>query len=601
MHALVPLTVAVPAIGGAFLVAFGGLGPSWIAKLLAISAAGAVATLSTILLVATDDRPIEYSFGGWQPRHGVVIAIVFSVEPIAAATVALAAALMTCSLVYAWRYFEETSQHYHALMLVFLTGMVGFAFSADLFDLFVFFELMGVCAFALTGYDVARPGPIQGAINFAVTNSIGGFLIVIGIALLYGRTGGLNLAQIGETVAGTPPNGLAVAAFAVLISGFLVKAGAVPFHFWLPDAYAVAPATVGVLLSGVMSDLGLHGIERVYWLVFSDGLGSGAGSVRAVLVGVASVTSLIGAVMAFLQSNLKRMLAFVTVSQVGVALAGIALLTAPALAGASVAVVAQGLTRGGLFLAVGLVLHELGHDDELLLRGRGRGMMPAAVLFTAAALALAGLPPFGPFLGTALIEQAAADAGYGWLPAALTAATLVAGGALVRAALRIFVGVGRSSDTLLIREPEDQEAEEAAAEPAPHRSPLLLVPTLALLVAGLGLSFAPRLAGQAEAAAARAVDRKAEAAYVLRHEAPPPPPRAVTGWPQGWTWALGGVSAAGAIALAGLSLLPVGRPLPLRRLCRALHAAHTGVIGDYVAWLLFGTGLLGGIFALLLV
>ena len=414
-------------------------------------------------------RPILYAFGGWHPRADVVIGIEFAVEPLAAAAAAVAAVLMTASLVYSWRYFEDTTQHYSALMLVFLVGMTGFALSGDLFNMFVFFELMGVCAFALTGYDVKRPGPIQGAINFAVTNSIGGFLILIGVALLYGRTGALNLAQIGATLAGKPVDGLVVVAFALLVSGFLVKAGAVPFHFWLSDAYAVAPVTVGVLLSGAMSDLGIHAVERVYWAVFSDGLGNGQAAVRAVLTAVAAATAVVGAAMAFLQSNLKRMLAFVTVSQIGIALAGVALLTAPGLAGASLAVVAQGLTRGGLFLVVGLVLHELRDDDELRLRGRGRQMLPAGALLVAAALGLAGLPPFGPFLGTALVEQAAAAAGYGWLPAVLALAAIVSAGALVRAAGRVFLGAGGKSDVLLARQPEGAEAEEADAAAARSR------------------------------------------------------------------------------------------------------------------------------------
>src|SRR5207249_1998051 len=122
--------------------------------------------------------------------------------------------------------------------------------------LFVFFELMGVAAYALTGYKVEQPAVLQGALNFAVTNTIGAFFVLFGIALVYGRTGALNLAQIGETLSRRPADGLVIGSLALLTVGFLIKAGAAPFHFWLADAYAVAPPPVGASLAGVMSDLG---------------------------------------------------------------------------------------------------------------------------------------------------------------------------------------------------------------------------------------------------------------------------------------------------------------------------------------------------------
>jgi multicomponent Na+:H+ antiporter subunit D len=347
-----------------------------------------------------------------------------------------------------------------------------------------------------------------------------------------------------------------------------------------------------------MCDLGVSGIERVYWTVFSD-VGGGHGSIRAVLVGTASATALVGAAMAFLQSNLKRMIAFVTVSQIGIVLAGVGLLTARGLGGATIGVVAQGLVRGALFLAVGLVLHELRHDDELRLRGLGRRMVPAGVLFAIAAFGVAGMPPFGPFLGTAVIEQAAVDAGYGWLPAVLTTATIVSGAALVRACGRIFLGLGADADEVLARQPEAAEREEGH-EPAAHRSPVLLVPTVVLLIIGLGLSLAPRIAGRAEVAAAGMTDRGGYAAHVLRGVPPPSPPAAAKGLPPAWTWGLGAFSVAGALGLATVALHWRRRPGPIRSACRVLHAAHTGVIGDYVAWLLAGTAALGALFALLL-
>src|SRR5207249_5935902 len=137
------------------------------------------------------------------------------------------------------------------------------------------------------------------------------FFVLFGIALLYGHAGALNFAQLGRAVAHERPSGVLVAAFTVIVVGFLVKSAVVPFHFWMADAYAVAPAPVCVLFAGVMSDLGLHAVGRVYWEGFSGVLGQGhADAVRGVLIGFGLLTALVGALMAFVQAGLKRMLAF---------------------------------------------------------------------------------------------------------------------------------------------------------------------------------------------------------------------------------------------------------------------------------------------------
>src|SRR5205823_3856556 len=205
-----------------------------------------------------------------------------------------------------------------------------------------------------------------------IVNGIGAFLLLFGIGLLYGRTGALNLAQIGRSLAGGRADGLVLVAFLLVTAGFLVKAGVVPFHFWLSDAYAVAPAPVCVLFAGVMSDLGLHAVGRVYWVAFSGVLGNGhADAVRGVLIGVGLLTALVGALMAFVQAGLKRMLAFIVISHVGIFLTAIGLLTARGLAGATVYVVADGLVKGALFCAVGHLARRVGHTDELIAHGRG--------------------------------------------------------------------------------------------------------------------------------------------------------------------------------------------------------------------------------------
>jgi multicomponent Na+:H+ antiporter subunit D len=323
----------------------------------------------------------------------------------------LAGILATAALVFSWGYFDTAGTLFHSLTLIFLGGMCGFSLSGDLFNLFVFFELMSVAAFALCGYKSEEPGPLQGALNFAVTNTIGAVLALTGIALLYGRTGSLNMAQIGRALEGRG-DGLVVTAFVFLGSGFLIKAAVVPFHFWLPDAHAVAPTPVCVLFSGIMVELGLYGFARVYWAVFSGALEPHANALRHILVAAGVLTALLGAVMCFAQRHLKRLLAFSTVAHMGLVLLGVGLLDRGALGGAGVYVMGHALVKSALFLCAGIILHRLGSVDELELRGRGKIFYAVPVVYLFAALELAGLPLFGSFLGEAMIAQETEQLGY---------------------------------------------------------------------------------------------------------------------------------------------------------------------------------------------
>ena len=178
MHVLVPLAVAVPLLAAAILTAVGRLLPPRIVDALAAAVAAATAVVTGVLLVHAWGGSTVYWFGGWHPRGGLAIGIAFVVDPIGAGLACFAALVVTGALVFSWHYFDEVLPLYHALVLVFLGAMVGFSLTGDLFDLFVFFELMSVAAYALTGYEVQHPGPLQGAINFAVVNSLGSFAIL---------------------------------------------------------------------------------------------------------------------------------------------------------------------------------------------------------------------------------------------------------------------------------------------------------------------------------------------------------------------------------------------------------------------------------------
>jgi multicomponent Na+:H+ antiporter subunit D len=582
--ALTSLAILVPLLAAVVLAATTSLRRRRIADVVALAAA--VTSLGTCiaLVVRASDRPVVAWLGGWHPRNGVALGIDLFADQLGAGLAAFASVLAVAGLVVALHQVDVAGHLFHALVLVVLAGMVGFCLAGDLFTAFVFFELMGVSAYALAGFRVEERAPLEGSLNFAVTNSVGSLLLLFGIALLYGRTGALNLAQIGEAIAHHQPDALVAVAFALIACGLFVKAAIVPFHFWLADAYAVAPTSICLIFAGALSELGLYGVARVYWTVFSGPLEPHTETVRDVLLALGVATALVGGAMCAAQRHLKRLVAFATVGHMGVLLCGVALLDDASLAGVAVFVVGDGLVKAGLFVAVGALEDRRGSVDEHELYGRGRDLRALGTLFCVCGLALAAMPPFGPFLGRAMIEDAASHQGLWWVAPVLVVASALIGGAVLRVVRTVFLGRGP-------RPPRSPKfpAREAGEDPAERENPSLATVIVALVLVGLGLAWGlvPGLVDAVTGAAAHFVDRSAYAATVL-HGAPTRPPGVPGEAPTAAAWLWGVASAVLAIAIAGLRTVPVG----------VLRDLHSGRVGDYVAWLATGTALVAVVFAL---
>jgi multicomponent Na+:H+ antiporter subunit D len=570
--------VALPVLVAIALAATGRLLPRVAVDVIA---AGTVLVLVALLvrLLALRHPVVEW-LGGWRPRGGEGVGIPLVADPIAAGLALLVAVLALFALIFSWRFFAEVQAIFHSLMLLFTGAMCAFVFTGDLFDAFVFFELMSVVAYVLTGYQAEEPQTVHGALNFGVVNSLGAYTTLTGISLLYARTGELGFAAIGRSLAGQRDI-LVLVAFTLVCSGFLVKAAAVPFHFWLADAHAVAPTPVCVMFSGVMVELGVYAVARTYWAAF-DGAVPGAGPALAVLgVGAA----VLGAVMCVMQRHIKRLLAYSTVSHVGLLLIAVATLDRDSLAGAAYYALGHAGAKSALFLATGALLNRYETVDEHALHGRGRSMPITGAVFLLGGLALAGLPPSGAWAGKAVFDHAAERLGWWWVAPVGLLASALTGGAVLRVWLRVFRGRGH-------REASRPDHEDTETRPKLSALPWTMIgPGVVLVVAALGLGLVPGLGGGLTRAAAIFADHDGYAAAVLDGRVPHVVAHAPSPW-SGTGWVLLAVALAVAFGAVAVRHRPHRVVRPVMSL---LHRVHSGHVGDYVAWLAAGVAIFGSI------
>ncbi len=582
---IVPLTIVVPLATAALLAGANRQLPATARDVLAVGAAAVTTALAAVALAMSAHGRIVYWFGGWHPVRGTVIGVDYVVDPMGGALAVLAGTLAVAALVYSRRFFESTGGRYPALVLVFVAASVDFAWTGDLFNMFVAFELVAVVGFVLTGYYAESEAPLQGAINFAVTNTFGGLVFLIGLSLLYGHTGTLNMAQMGRSLTAHPAGGLVAVAFALLASGFLIKAAVVPWHFWLPDAYGTAPAPACVLFAGVLSELGLFGLARTWGTVFSGALsGPAEHRIRLILAAFGILTALVGTAMSLVETHFRRLLAFVVVAHMGLYLLGFSLLRTAALAGVALLAAADGLTKAALFLAVGVLHRHRRLTGGGPLAGQGAALAVAAGLVVLGALALADLPPFASSVGKGLLG-AAAGAAHPVVEVVFAVTVVGTSGAILAATARVWRG--EASDHL-------SPAEEQAETPTGSGTLVLLAVPALLLLAALGLGVVPHLADHAVATAATFADRKGYAVAVLEgHHGTVATPTAPPGTLADRLVDL--AETAAAIAVGALMLLHNRLRETITIATAGLRRLHSGHVGDQVTWAVFGLAVLAGL------
>lgn len=436
------LPVAIPLVFAAAIAAFSRRMPRWLADGIPIVVSAGVLAICIKLFLLAQHGTIVYWFSGWKPVGAAAIGISFSIDPISAAVASFVSLMFLMAFVYSVWYFKDVRHLYQVIMLVFLAAMCGFALTGDVFNLFVFFEMMSAAAFGLCSYKIEDEEALVGTINFAITNTAGALFLLFGIAIVYGKTGALNMAQIGATLGQHPPDGAVIVAFGLICLGLAVKGSIVPLHFWLDDAHAVAPTPLCIIFSGIMVQIGLYAIARVYWTMFSPALAPYGDGIRAIFIAAGVATIVLGGFMAFQQSHLKRLLAFSTVSHSGIFLCAIGCLTPEGIGALIAYVMSHGLLKASLFMGSGILLHRHGTENVEEMAGKSRGNLWGTALFLAGGLGLAGLPPFGNFAGKVLVEHAADAIGYLWIPGALILGSALDGGAVIKAGLQVYFGFG---------------------------------------------------------------------------------------------------------------------------------------------------------------
>ena len=352
--------------------------------------------ISLLLLPVVLQKPEVVSIGGFPPPFSINLVA----GPLGVGLSALIALVGLAVSIYAIGYIREGAQEkYHVLYLLLLTGATGAVLTGDIFNLFVFYEILCISSYALVAYLGDRSG-IEAAVKYLIQGSVGSGLILIGIAILYGLFGTLNMAQIAQNINSVSSLSVFIP-LVLLITGFGVEAAVFPLNAWLPDAHSSAPSSISAILSGIAIKVGIYAVARVVFTI------SGASNIFHFLLLLGLITLLVGEMSAFKQNNIKRMLAYSSMGQVGLIVFAFGIGTSAGIAGGLFQIVSHALAKSALFLAVGYMIYRTGSMAISSMNGIGKRMPFVSFACVIAAFSLVGLPPFAGFPSKFLIVRAA--------------------------------------------------------------------------------------------------------------------------------------------------------------------------------------------------
>ncbi|RLN01636.1 monovalent cation/H+ antiporter subunit D family protein [Haloarcula sp. Atlit-7R] len=415
------LLVVLPIVGGAIPL---------VASLVSERAGWPVATLTLVVqaglagLLAwtvSTSGTVSYAVGGFAAPYGIELVV----DGLSGAVAVLVAVVSLGVLAYA-RQAGPHSGPFYGLYLLLVAGLTGMTVTGDVFNLYVFLEITGLAAYGLvaSGRDASAA---VAALKYLIIGTVGASLYLLGIGYLLAATGTLNMAdlaaKLGEMAA--YDSTLVLTGFGLMVGGLTVKVALFPLHTWQPDAYANAPDTVSAFISALVSTVSAYALARLLFSVFTVEFLAAVPVARWALVGLACVSIIAGSALAVSQDSVQRMLAYSSVSQFGLVVAGFAIATPLAVVGATVHLLGHAVMKGGLFAATGIIERKTGATTVNGYAGMGSRVPVSAFAFAVLSLAMVGVPPAVGFVGKWYIVLGAVNAENWPVVAVLLASTLL--------------------------------------------------------------------------------------------------------------------------------------------------------------------------------
>ncbi|TDJ68708.1 MAG: monovalent cation/H+ antiporter subunit D family protein [Planctomycetota bacterium] len=429
--------------------------------------------------------PISYALGGFPVPYGIEL----SIDSLNALVLVIVTGISAIVLIGSPRSLERevpTERHYlvYTAYLLCMTGLLGMTITGDAFNIFVFLEISSLSSYSLISMGRTRRA-VTSAFQYLVMGTIGGTFILLGIGLLYMVTGTLNLADMSQRLAMTGANRTVLVSLAFIVAGTSIKLAVFPLHIWLPNAYTFAPAIVTAFLAATATKVAFYILARFVYGVYGVQLAFGELRLDAVLLPLALLAMFVASTVAIFQRDVKRMLAYSSVAQVGYMLLGMSLANVDGLTGGIVHLFNHALIKSGLFLVMAVVLLSVGSTRLDDMRGLGRKLPLTMAAFVLGGLGLIGVPGTAGFVSKWYLILGALEDGL-WPVAVLT----------LLSSLLAVVYVWRVIEVAYFQE---RPADAPEPEPAPAS---LLVPAWALLGASVWFGvFTSYSAGVAREAA----------------------------------------------------------------------------------------------------
>ena len=469
MNVLVPLPAVLPLLAAGLSMALHRRPHAQRAVGVAVLSTTLVATVVLLVRVRADG-PVAVQMGGWPAPIGITLVA----DLFAAIMLVVAAAMVLAVLFYAIG-SPRTADHalyFHPVYLILAAGVSASFLAGDLFNLFVAFEVMLSASYVLITLG-GTPDQIRSGMTYVVISLVASTLFVTAVGLVYAATGTVNMADLAGRLDDVPDavrTGLGL----LLLVVFGVKAAIFPLFFWLPDSYPTAPTPVTAIFAGLLTKVGVYAIIRTQTLLFP---GDGP---SLLLLGIAGATMVVGVLGAIAQNDVKRILSFHIVSQIGYMVMGLGLFTVAGIAGAIFYIVHHIVVKTSLFLVGGLVENAAGTGALNRLGGLLRRTPLIAVLFAVPALSLAGLPPFSGFVAKLALVEAGLEIDRYLVVAVSLAVSLLTLFSMTKIWAGVFWGT-----------PHDDPPLAAARGDGRLSTPRLMsVPTAALVVVSLAIAAA---------------------------------------------------------------------------------------------------------------